>query len=52
MKKMTKNKVFFKKVIGVLNLLVFSFTFGTPLLTTVNIVEADDNSISYFPYTP
>lgn len=47
---MTKNKVFFKKVIGVLSLLVFSFTFGTPLLTTVNIVEADDNSISYFPY--
>jgi hypothetical protein len=48
---MTKNKVFFKKVIGVLSLLVFSFSFGAPLLITVNIVEANDNSISLFPYT-
>ena len=48
---MTKNKVFFKKVIGVLSLLVFCFSFGPSLLITVDIVEADDNSISYFPWT-
>lgn len=48
---MTKDKVFFKKVIGVLSLLVFSFSFGTPLLVRVDTVEADDNIIYVMPYT-
>lgn len=48
---MTKNKVFFKKVIGVLSLLVFSFSFGTPLLVRVDTVEAHDNITYVMPYT-
>lgn len=48
---MTKDKVFFKKVIGVLSLLVFFFSFGTPLLVRVDTVEADDNIKYVMPYT-
>ena len=48
---MTKDKVLLKKVIGVLSLLIFSFSFGTPLLIRVNTVEADDNISHATPYT-
>ena len=48
---MIKGKVFSKKVIGVLSLLVFFFSFGTPLLVRVSTVEADDNIIYVMPYT-